>query len=118
MSQQISKTSIALKQKNDGQSFECSILMPTSNLLTYELPHTSLSSSTKPIISKGSPQNSSQSPMGKGSQYSMGCFSSRWDVHISWVVPHSSMVVHNFNEHHLLAYNHETFYPTLNLPCG
>jgi hypothetical protein len=69
-------------KKNDGQSFECSILMPTSNLLTYELPHTSLSSSTKPIISKGSSQNSSQSPMGKGAQYNMGCFSSSWDVHI------------------------------------
>jgi hypothetical protein len=65
-----------LKQKNDGQSFDRFILMPTSNLLTYELPHISLSSSTKPIISKGFSQNSSQLPMGKGAQYSMGCFSS------------------------------------------
>jgi hypothetical protein len=55
-----------LKQKNDGQSFDSSIFVPTSNLLTYEQPHISLSSSIKPIISKGSSQNSSQSPMGKG----------------------------------------------------
>ncbi len=34
------------------------------------------------------------------------------------VVPHSSMVVHTFYEHHFLANNHESFYPTFNLPCG
>jgi len=36
----------------------------------------------------------------------------------AWVVPHSSVVGHTFYEHHFLAYNHESFYPTLNLPCG
>jgi len=70
------KITIALRQKNDGQSFDSFVIMSTSNLLTYELPHISLSSFTKLIISNGYSQNSSQSPMGKGAQYSMGCFSS------------------------------------------
>jgi len=34
----------------------------------------------------------------------------------AWVVPHSSVVVHTFYEHHFLTYNHESLYPTFNLP--